>query len=66
MGVLGGGSSSPGAISGEGHRRLVADLVDAIQQGRPPMIPGADARRAVALVLAVYEAARTGHTVRLS
>jgi predicted dehydrogenase len=66
MGVLGGGSSSPGAISGEGHRRLVADLVDAIQQGRPPMIPGADARKAVALVLAVYEAARTGHTVRLS
>jgi predicted dehydrogenase len=65
MGVLGGGSSSPGAISGEGHRRLVADLVDAIQQGRPPMIPGADARKAVALVLAVYEAARTGRTVRL-
>jgi predicted dehydrogenase len=29
------------------------------------MIPGADARKAVALVLAVYEAARTGRTVRL-
>lgn len=65
MGVLGGGSSSPGAISGEGHRRLVADLVAALQQRRAPMIPGADARKAVALVLAIYESAQSHAPVRL-
>ena len=65
MGVLGGGSSSPGAISGEGHRRLIADLVEAVQQGRAPMIPGADARKAIALVLAIYESARSQAPVRL-
>lgn len=58
------GTSNPAAMTAEGHRRLIADLVDALREGRPPMIPGAEARKAVALVLAVYEAARTGRVVR--
>jgi predicted dehydrogenase len=57
---IAGGTSDPKAISNEGHRRLVDDLAAAIQQGRAPMIPGSDARKAVALVLAIYESARTG------
>jgi UDP-N-acetyl-2-amino-2-deoxyglucuronate dehydrogenase len=65
-GVIGGGTSDPKAISTEGHRRLVEDLVGAIREKRPPMIPGAEARRAVALILAIYEAARSGRAVALS
>ena len=38
--------------------------IEALREGRPPMIPGSEARKAVALVLAVYEAARTGRVVR--
>ena len=57
---IAGGTSDPKAISNEGHRRLVDDLAAAIQQGRAPMIPGSDARKAIALVLAIYESARTG------
>jgi UDP-N-acetyl-2-amino-2-deoxyglucuronate dehydrogenase len=60
-----GGTSAPGAISGEGHRQLVADLAAALREGRAPMIPGAEARQAVALVLAIYEAARSGQVVRI-
>jgi predicted dehydrogenase len=60
-----GGTSAPGAISAEGHRQLVADLVAALREGRAPMIPGAEARQAVALVLAIYEASRSGRAVRL-
>lgn len=59
------GKSDPRGMSNEGHRQLVADLAQALQQGRPPVIPGAEARRAVALVLAIYEAARTGRVARV-
>jgi predicted dehydrogenase len=59
------GSSDPRGMSWEGHRMLVTDLAQAIIEGRPPMIPGAEARRAVQLVLAVYESARTDKPVRL-
>ena len=61
-----GGASDPMAMTNEGHRLLVADLADALREGRPPMIPGAEARRAVSLVLAIYEAARSGSRVKVS
>lgn len=64
-GVIKGGTSDPKAMSNEGHRILVRDLAIALRDGRPPLIPGAEARRAVQLVLAIYEAARSGRTVRL-
>lgn len=64
-GVIGGGTSDPKAISTEGHRRLVEDLVGALREGRSPMIPGAEARRAISLILAIYEAARTERAVTL-
>jgi UDP-N-acetyl-2-amino-2-deoxyglucuronate dehydrogenase len=64
-GQIGGGTADPKAISTEGHRRLVADLVGALREGRPPMIPGAEARRAVSLVLACYEAARSGRVAKV-
>jgi predicted dehydrogenase len=64
-GVIGGGTSDPKAISTEGHRRLIEDLVGALREKRSPMIPGAEARRAVSLILAIYEAARSGRAVEL-
>ena len=60
-----GGTSDPRGMSSEGHRVLVRDLACALQEGRAPMIPGAEARRAVARVLAIYESARSGRAVRL-
>ena len=59
------GTSNPAAMAAEGHRRLVEDLVRALRERRKPMIPGAEARKAVALVLAVYESARSGRAVRV-
>ena len=61
-----GGASDPMAMTHEGHRLLVDDLVCALREGRPPMIPGAEARRAVSFVLAIYEAARSGSRVKVS
>ena len=58
--------SDPRGMSSEGHRLLVRDLACALQEGRAPMIPGAEARRSVALVLAIYESARSGRAVKVA
>ena len=65
-GSIGGGASDPSAISTEGHRMLIADLVEALQTGRKPMIPGSEARRAISLICSIYESARAGKAVRVS
>jgi UDP-N-acetyl-2-amino-2-deoxyglucuronate dehydrogenase len=63
--TLGSGSSDPTAIGYELHRRQLADLVEAIQQNRPPIIEGAEARKAVELILAIYRSAQTDRPVQL-
>lgn len=60
-----GAGSSPRGISQEGHRRLIADMVAAIQEQRQPVVPGEEGRRSLALALAIYQAARTGQRVSL-
>jgi predicted dehydrogenase len=60
------GKSDPKGMDWRGHQHLIQDLALALREGRPPAIPGTEARRAVQLVLAIYEAARTGRTVTLS
>jgi predicted dehydrogenase len=59
----GAGASATG-ISAAGHTRIVADLVEAVGAGRAPLVPGEEGRRCLALVLAVYESARTGRPAR--
>jgi predicted dehydrogenase len=48
------------------HRRQYVDVIEAIQDGHPPAITTADGRRALQVVLAVYESARTGQLVKLT
>jgi predicted dehydrogenase len=60
-----GAGSSPTGLAPTGHARIVADFVTAVREGRAPLVPGEEGRRSLALVLAVYEAARTERAVRL-
>ena len=60
-----GGSSTPAAISHPGHARQLTDFVEAITAGRQPLVDGREGRRAVELILAIYEANRTGRVVEL-
>lgn len=60
-----GGASDPSAISHVGHARQLADFVQAIQTGRAPAVDGREGRRAVEVILGVYEASRTGRLVEL-
>lgn len=47
------------------HTVQVQDFAQAVLTGRPPAVTGRDARTSLAVVLAVYESARTGRTVHL-
>jgi UDP-N-acetyl-2-amino-2-deoxyglucuronate dehydrogenase len=60
-----GGAADPKAISFEGHRRQLADFVEAIAENRAPAVDGREGRKAVALIRAIYESNRTGRVVEL-
>lgn len=60
-----GGAADPKAISFEGHRRQLADFVDACRSNRAPAVDGREGRKAVQLITAIYESHRSGRVVEL-
>jgi len=60
-----GAAANPGAVPASGHRAQLAEVLAAIAEGREPPVTGAEARRALALILAIYESARSGRAVDL-
>jgi predicted dehydrogenase len=56
----GGGASDPSSISYESHQKNIAAFLESIEAGRPFEIDGAEARKAVEIVLAIYTSAREG------
>jgi predicted dehydrogenase len=63
--ALGAGAGAANTISSEGHLRQIGDLVTAIRTGRPLAVDGREARKAVALVNAIYASAERGVPVKL-
>ena len=61
-----GGAADPKAISHEGHRRQLADFVEAIRANRSPMVDGREGRKSVELICAIYRANETGRVVELT
>lgn len=59
------GSANPAAISNEGHRRQIEDMMRAVIEDRPPMIDGREGRKSLELVAALYASANAGQPVRL-
>lgn len=59
------GASGAGPTFADGHSILVEDMIRAIWEDRDPMIPGEEARKAVDLILAIYESSREGKEVFL-
>lgn len=60
--VIGEGSDS----LEEAHLAQYIDFLDAVRDHRPPLVGTQEARRALAVVLAIYESARTGAPVALN
>jgi predicted dehydrogenase len=59
------GAGAPGAMSHLGHQRQIENFVAAIRNGASPAVDGPEARKAVALILALYASAQTGRAVQL-
>jgi predicted dehydrogenase len=61
----GGGASDPAAIGHLAHAKQFANMVAAIKKQREPAIAGAEGRKAVELILAIYKAAESGKVIHL-
>jgi UDP-N-acetyl-2-amino-2-deoxyglucuronate dehydrogenase len=55
----------PPSVYGTSHRAVIADMIEAILVNRAPKTDGREAKKSLALVLAMYESARTGQPVNL-
>jgi UDP-N-acetyl-2-amino-2-deoxyglucuronate dehydrogenase len=62
----GGGASDPAAIGIQGHQRQFEDFLDALEAGRSPDVDGAEARKSVRIIEAIYESARESRSVFLA
>lgn len=58
-------SSDPMAFSYRNHKRQLADFLNAVQEGRSPLVDGREARKSVEIILGIYKAAREGRIVEL-
>ena len=59
------GSSNPAAISTEGHRRQIEDMLHAVRENREPIVNGHEGRNSLEVVAALYRAANEGRLIRL-
>lgn len=57
-GSAGLGANDPNAINFTGHQKNFEDVVNAIRTGTTPSVDAHEARKAVALICAIYESAR--------
>lgn len=61
----GSGAADPTAIGHQNHKIVLSDMVDAILKDHPPMVDGAEARKAVAVITAIYESSKKEKLVYL-
>ena len=65
MTETGGGAADPSAIGHAAHAKQFKDVVKAIKTGSPLAVNGAEGRRSVEIILAIYKAAEMGKTINL-
>jgi UDP-N-acetyl-2-amino-2-deoxyglucuronate dehydrogenase len=59
------GSSRPMNISLEPFRRQLANVIDSIREGAPPLVTGEEGLETLRVVLAMYQSAREGRDIPL-
>ena len=58
-------AADPAAAVGNSHARQIADFLGAIEEGREPLMSGAEGRAALEVILAIYQSARRRGPVSL-
>ncbi|MAT71072.1 MAG: oxidoreductase [Planctomycetaceae bacterium] len=61
----GGGAADPSAIGHHAHAMQLQNFTNAIRKDQEPAVGGAEGRKPTELILAIYQSARTGKTVKL-
>jgi predicted dehydrogenase len=59
------GASDPRGIDHAGHRDQLADFLQAIDEGRDPLVDGREGRKSVEIIRAIYHSAAMGKIVAL-
>ena len=60
QGGPGAGAADPAAISYVPHQKNFEDMVNALRKGAKPMVDGAEGRKAIEIILAIYRSALKG------
>ena len=60
------GGADPMAFSHDAHKALISDFLDALDQGRAPLVGGREALRVHALIEAILESSATCRVVEIS
>jgi UDP-N-acetyl-2-amino-2-deoxyglucuronate dehydrogenase len=63
-GAIKGWASTPG-VWHTSHKRQLKDMIDSIKENRDPKITGEEGVKPLSIILAIYEASRTGKPVKL-
>ena len=63
--VLNPDEKDPPTVYGFGHTALFADFIDAIEKDREPLVSGEKGKKALDIILAIYESQKTGKAVDL-
>ena len=63
--VLNPNEKDPPTVYGFGHAALFNDFIDAIEQGREPLVSGEKGKKALEIILAIYKSQKTGLPVNL-
>ncbi|KAA3620484.1 MAG: gfo/Idh/MocA family oxidoreductase [Calditrichaeota bacterium] len=60
------GASDPLVIPIAGHMAQIDDMIDAILENRAPVVDGREGRKALQVILAIYQASKSGKEIILS
>ena len=63
--VLDPNAGDPPTVYGFGHSALFKDVIEAIESGREPLVSGEKGKKALDIILAIYESQKTGKPVDL-
>lgn len=63
--LLGGHAGDPPTVYGFGHTPLYQDFLDALDQGRDPLVTGAAGKKALEIILAIYKSMKEKKPVDL-
>ncbi|CAA7599636.1 Oxidoreductase family, NAD-binding Rossmann fold [Acididesulfobacillus acetoxydans] len=55
--------SDPPTVYGFGHREIIQDMIRAVKEGGTPAVPGEEGRKALEIILAIYQCQETGQPV---